>query len=142
MLLRQYKKIFFRVVGFFLLLNFSLVFTISASELTKTDITADELKVATKIYKRYCAKCHGKQGKGDGRMNKLYLKLRINAPSNFTIGYFEDRPVDYLKRIISEGGETNDRSKYMPPFVNELSEDKIDLLVKLIKVTGEMRKMP
>lgn len=104
--------------------------------------TADELKKTAKIYKIYCSKCHGKQGKGDGRMNKLYIKLRINAPSNFTVGYFEHRSSAYLKRIIREGGEANHRSKHMPPFKDELTDKQINSLVKLIRLAGKSRSLP
>ena len=113
-----------------------------ASENTDDDFSVDELKLVAKTYKRYCSKCHGKKGEGDGRMNKLYIKKRIHMPSDFTIGYFKDRPASYLKKIITEGGEKHDRSEYMPPFGEELSEDKIDLLVRLIQVTGNMQSMP
>ena len=128
--------------GFIVAITFLFCSVSQAAENSEIGITADELKVATKTYKRYCSKCHGKTGKGDGRMNKLYLKLRIHMPSDFTIGYFKDRPASYLKLIIREGGENHDRSKYMPPFRDELSEEKIDLLVKLIQITGRMQKMP
>ena len=124
------------------ILSFFAASNLQANQNDDLGITADELKTATKIYKRYCSKCHGKKGKGDGRMNRLYVKLQVNRPSNFTIGYFEGRSSEYLRRIIVEGGEKNSISKYMPPFADELSEKEIDALVKLIKVTGKMRDMP
>ncbi|MDH5257924.1 MAG: cytochrome c [Gammaproteobacteria bacterium] len=129
-------------IALLIALNFTMISLSYSAETAEVNITADELKVATKIYKTYCSKCHGKTGKGDGRMNRLYIKLQINAPSNFTIGYFEDRPAEYLKRLIRDGGEKNSRGKHMPPFAEELSDEKIDLLVKLIQETGKLRSMP
>lgn len=123
----------------FLLLSFS---TISSSYSSEVEINADELKMAAKAFKGYCSKCHGKEGKGDGRMNRLYLKLKVHTPTSFEIGFFETRPMDYLVKMIRDGGEKQGRSKYMPPFKGELTDEQIKSLAKLINVTGKMRKMP
>jgi len=127
----------------FLLIFVSFTFFSGAyAEPEKLSLTADEWKQGKKIFKRYCSKCHGKTAKGDGRMNKLYLKLRTNTPSNFTIGYYEKRPTKYLRKIITEGGEKHNRSKYMPPFKDELTSEQIDIMVKLIQFTGQEGMFP
>ena len=123
-------------------LTFSLIPFAQAEAIDNHGITASELKETTKVFKRYCSKCHGKTGKGDGRMNRLYIKLGVVTPTDFTIGFFKDRPSIYLRQIITDGGEKEGRSKYMPPFRDELSASQIGSLVKLIKATGSMRKMP
>jgi len=125
-----------------IMLSFSFISLSFASSEEDISINAEELKLATKTFKRYCAKCHGKEGKGDGRMNRLYLKLQVVTPTDFTIGFFKIRPDAYLRQIISEGGEKEGRSKYMPPFKDEIDSAQIESLIKLIKVTSKMRKMP
>jgi len=131
-----------RLIVLTIVLSFSFISLSFAGTKEDVSINAEELKLATKTFKRYCAKCHGKEGKGDGRMNRIYLKLQVVTPTDFTIGFFEIRPAAYLRQIITEGGEKEGRSKYMPPFKDEISSAQIESLVKLIKVTGKMRKMP
>ena len=91
-----------------------------------------------KLYDRYCARCHGKEADGEGRMVKrLYRKKGTQLPSNFTLSVYADRPAAYLRKIIVEGGENNDMSKYMPPFGQELSPRDVDDLIYLIKLVPE-----
>jgi len=91
-----------------------------------------------KLFMTYCARCHGKDADGEGRMVKrLYRKLKTQLPSNFTLGIYSNRPAEYLHKIITNGGENHSMSKYMPPFGEELSTENIDDLVHFIKKTPE-----
>ncbi len=99
--------------------------------------SADELAEARKTYKHYCSKCHGENADGRGRMARMYLRLQVVGPTNFRIGYFNDRPDAYLRKMITEGGEVNERSRYMPPFKDELTPQQIEHLIKLIKLWAE-----
>lgn len=118
-----------------------VLFSFSAGQSFAAESFNDsEWKQASKIYKRYCAKCHGKTAHGDGRMIPIYLRKQVKLPTDFTVGYFEDRPADYLRKVIAKGGQPNKRSEYMPPFEEELSKQEIELMVRLIKIIGQDRE--
>lgn len=80
-------------------------------------------KMGRAIYLGRCALCHGKQGKGDGKMARI-----IKTPPPFdltssTIGY------QYMKDIIRKGGEAMGRSPRMPPWGTDLTENEIDSII-------------
>lgn len=85
---------------------------------------AEDLSKGEKIYKFMCAKCHGKEGKGDGpKAEKLDKK-----PSDYTQpGYFDKRSDDELFTIIVDGNLP------MPSFELKLSEEDIDNVLAYIK---------
>ena len=85
------------------------------------------------LYQDYCARCHGPKADGNGRMAVLYRRLFAPKPSDFTVGYFAERPEAYLRKIILEGGERHGRSKYMPPFQGELGEQQVADLIAFIR---------
>ena len=108
-----------------------------ASAQTRGDAEA-QYERGKKLFSTYCTRCHGKDADGEGRMVKrLYRKLKTQLPSNFTLGIYSDRPVEYLRKIITSGGENNSMSKHMPPFGEELSAENIDDLVYFIRKTPE-----
>ena len=87
-----------------------------------------------KLFGKYCSRCHGKKADGEGRMVKrLYRKKGTQLPTDFTIPLYADRTDEYLRKIISEGGEAHSMSKYMPPFGEELSEKDVNDLVYFVK---------
>ncbi len=91
-----------------------------------------------KLFTTYCSRCHGENADGEGRMVKrLYRRLKTQLPSNFTLGIYADRPAEYLRKIIANGGENHSMSKYMPPFGEELSAENIDDLVHFVKKAPE-----
>lgn len=118
-----------------LLLLFSPL--ISANDNRAADIAAGK-----ETFMAYCAKCHGKKADGDGRLAVLYRRLLEPKPSDFRVGYFEYRPAAYLRKIITDGGEAHSRSKYMPPFQGELSDEAIEQLILFIQETGKRRQVP
>lgn len=71
-----------------------------------TPVAADE-KAGKQLYERYCAQCHGDEGKGDGPAADLVYP----RPRDFTLGMYKVRstlsgelPTDHdLFRAISEG---------------------------------------
>lgn len=84
-------------------------------------------RVGQQIFKNRCTLCHGKYGEGNGRMAKV---IKSPPPFDLTASRLPD---DYLKKIISEGGEFIGRSKQMPPWKNELNENEIDSVIIYIK---------
>lgn len=80
------------------------------------------------VFKAYCVMCHGEIGDGVARATKLYgsKSLRITART----------PKEY-EDIIRLGGEGVGRSKYMPPWQDELSEEQIGDVVAYLSVVGD-----
>ena len=63
-----------------------------------------------RIYKEYCAQCHGPEGKGDGpAASGLTPKPAVHANMDF-----EKIPLDYLYTVIYYGGKSVGKSPLMP----------------------------
>lgn len=75
------------------------------------------------LFKTYCARCHGEQGHGDGRMAKVY-----QDPPPFPLVY-SVMPAAYLTNIISGGGGAVSRSEIMPAFSEQLTETQIQSVI-------------
>lgn len=84
-----------------------------------------------RIYRSRCMNCHGTYGEGDGNMAKI---IRNPPPFNLTKSTQTD---EYLKKIISEGGEAVSRSPQMPPWGDELNDSEIQSLVMYLKTLRE-----
>ncbi|MDH4396713.1 MAG: cytochrome c [Limnobacter sp.] len=77
------------------------------------------------VYKRYCVLCHGVEADGKGRAAKQYDP----KPADLTRSPF---PPAYKEMIIKRGGEAVGRSKFMPPWDQELTSEQVgDLLLFL-----------
>ena len=79
------------------------------------------------IFETRCALCHGKTGKGDGRMAKV---IKTPPPANLVVSRLPD---GYLKKIIEEGGEGVSRSPQMPPWGMQFEEFEIDSIILYVK---------
>lgn len=80
------------------------------------------------VFKHYCVLCHGEQGNGQSRANRLYkntnLKINPDNKSQFEI-------------IIRAGGEAVGKSPFMPPWQKELSNEQIQDVVAYLKVLSD-----
>ena len=86
-----------------------------------------------KVFKFYCAQCHGLEGKGDGPNATEDLKV---SPRNFTNAKEMEKLSDAdLKNVILDGGPALSKSPIMPPWSETLSEEEVDALV------GHLRKL-
>lgn len=72
-----------------------------------------------KIYRARCEQCHGAEGKGDGRMSRIY---KNPPPSNLTGSSLSHNET---VAIISAGGAGVGRSESMPPWGQELISSDI-----------------
>lgn len=82
------------------------------------------------VFRTRCALCHGETGKGDGRMAKI-----TNPPP---VDLRESRvPNEYLRLIVSNGGESVGRSFQMPPWRDELSPLELDSVLLYTKTLRE-----
>lgn len=84
------------------------------------------------VFKSYCKLCHGERGDGLARAARLYDKLNLEI---------RQRPVEYYEKIIREGGLAVQRSEFMPPWQEELSDEQIaDVVAYLSVVTNQEKR--
>jgi mono/diheme cytochrome c family protein len=73
----------------------------------------------SELFKQYCAKCHGEDGKGQTTKGR-FLKAR-----NFTDAEWQaDKTNADLIKVVTDGKDD------MPPFGKKLTADQIESLVK------------
>ncbi|MGK5084193.1 cytochrome c [Bdellovibrionota bacterium FG-1] len=87
------------------------------------------------FYAEKCAKCHGKEGKGDGRSAKKLNK----TPTDFADGkaFTEKKgldmsPEDRMIKAIKEGGPAVKQGKEMDKF-DDLKPEEVKALVEYLK---------
>lgn len=80
------------------------------------------------VFEKYCQLCHGTTAEGNGRAAKLYDP----KPANLVMS---DKNRTYKELIIRNGGESLGRSKFMPPWGNELTDEQVsDVLAFLAHI--------
>ena len=91
-----------------------------------------------RLYRYYCAPCHGTEGTGTGR-NAPYLEQMGRAPSDHTdLGYMNRLSDDELYRAISEGKRRDGEPPFMPWWGYTLTSADIWSLVAFIRsLAGE-----
>jgi mono/diheme cytochrome c family protein len=82
------------------------------------------------LYARYCASCHGSEGRGDG-WNAPNLPVAPTAHADSEL--MTKRPDDSLYDAIFAGGFVLDRSPRMPGFGSLLDPEQIRALVARIR---------
>lgn len=70
------------------------------------------------VFHTYCVLCHGYKADGNGRAARNYSP----RPANLTLSTASD---EYKTLIIRKGGAAMGRSKFMPPWGNELTDEQI-----------------
>ncbi|MBT5109536.1 MAG: cytochrome c [Rhodospirillaceae bacterium] len=99
-----------------------------ASHLAMVPVGAVEIE---KVFKFYCAQCHGLGGKGDGPNVTKDFPV---SPRNFTNATEMDKLSDAdLKNVILDGGPSVSKSPMMPPWGKTLSGEEVDGLVKHLR---------
>lgn len=80
------------------------------------------------VFQNYCALCHGREGKGDGRAARLHKP----PPYNLTVSAV---PREYVEQIVRRGGAPMGRGSGMPPWGEQLTDEQIgDVLNFLISI--------
>lgn len=83
-----------------------------------------------RLYVKYCAICHGLQGRGDG-FNAYNLQEK---PKDYTEGSYLESVTDaWLVETISQGGRGVKRSVLMPSYENSLSRQQIEDVVAYVR---------
>lgn len=86
---------------------------------------------AEKVFKFYCAQCHGLAGKGDGPNVTKDFPV---SPRNFTDAKEMDKLSDAdLKNVIMDGGPSVSKSPMMPPWGKTISEEDVDGLIVYLR---------
>ncbi len=100
-----------------------------ASQMAVATASASETE---KVYKFYCAQCHGLTGKGDGPNVTKDFPV---SPRNFTAAKEMNKLSDAdMKNVIMDGGPSASKSPMMPPWNKTLTADQVDGLIKHIRV--------
>ena len=103
-------------------------FAALASSLVTAPATASETE---KVFKFYCAQCHGLEGKGDGPNVTKDFPV---SPRNFTNAAEMDKLSDAdLKNVIMDGGPSVSKSPMMPPWGKTLTPEQVDGLIKHLR---------
>lgn len=77
------------------------------------------------VFTRYCATCHGDEGKGDGQ-NASNLNP---APPDLTVSK-NLADTAYVRRVIAEGSAAAGRSPLSPPWGRTLSDQDIEYVTR------------
>ena len=80
-----------------------------------------------KLFKRYCAGCHGADGRGGAHTFMPHIENLTKQ------GYVENLPDEYLVQVITEGGVAVNKSSYMPAWGTTLTPEQIADLVAYIR---------
>ena len=84
-----------------------------------------------KLYKEYCAQCHGFTGKGDGPAAAgIEPKPAIHANMPF-----EKLPMEYLYNVINHGGPAVGKSPNMPYWGLTIGQQGVADVIAYLKVT-------
>ena len=84
-----------------------------------------------KVFRFYCAQCHGLEGKGDGPNVTKDFPV---SPRNFTNAKEMDKLSDAdIKNVILDGGPAASKSPMMPPWSKTLTEAEVDALVQHLR---------
>ena len=102
----------------------------SLAAVPKTVDLSYEQRQGKELYTKYCAICHGKEGKGDG-FNAFNLDPR---PRNFTDATYMDALSDNrLVETISQGGRGVNRSLLMPSWGGRLNRQEIEYVISFVR---------
>jgi len=77
-----------------------------------------------RVFARYCATCHGDEGKGDGQNAS-----NLNPPPPDLTASPNLADAAYVRRVVSEGSAAAGRSPLSPPWGRTLSPQQIDYVV-------------
>lgn len=85
------------------------------------------------VFSHYCVLCHGAAADGRGRAARLYAP----PPANLVLS---DKNDQYKELIIRRGGAVLGRSRFMPPWNDELTDEQIgDVVAYLRSITRPAR---
>jgi cytochrome c oxidase cbb3-type subunit 3 len=111
----------------------SMLYAAAALALSVVAAAPAQAVEVEKVFKFYCAQCHGLGGKGDGPNVTKDFPV---SPRNFTNAKEMNKLTDAdIKNVILDGGPAASKSPMMPPWSKTLTEAEVDALV------GHLRKL-
>ncbi len=116
-----------------MMLKFTILaaFVFSLGLAIGTSGQAQEIEVE-KVFKFYCAQCHGVGGKGDGPNVTEDFPV---SPRNFTNAAEMNKLTNAdIKNVVMDGGPSMSKSPMMPPWSKTLSEAEVDALIGHLRV--------
>lgn len=96
---------------------------------------AEPQATGAQVYSKYCALCHGAQGKGDGRA----AVLQQRPPANLTQSR---RTYEYKLDIVRRGGAALNRSSGMPAWSEALTDREITDVVAYLQTLVQQDPAP
>ncbi|MDV6235959.1 cytochrome c [Leptospira ellisii] len=84
------------------------------------------------VFRTYCVLCHGEAADGKGRL----AVGKVPPPANLTITKLTD---EQKEEIIKKGGMGVNRSPFMPPWKDELSEEQIRDVISYINFISKSK---
>lgn len=103
----------------------------------KNNLLTYEERQGKQIYMKYCAVCHGEEGKGDG-FNAYNLDPK---PRNFTDTIYMNVLSDIrLLETIREGGRGVNKSPLMPSWGGRLKGEEIEYVMAYVHSFGNVKK--
>jgi cbb3-type cytochrome c oxidase subunit III len=110
----------------------SLVYYVRYLNRTKYPTTGNPVG-GKQVYDAYCTDCHGKDGKGEGTLAKVYHMKPADHTNPIEMNRMNNNE---LKDYISKGEDTT----LMPGWQGELSDKQIDDVVSYIRLLSANRK--
>lgn len=85
-----------------------------------------------RIFAANCARCHGKEGKGDGP-DLVKLQAAV-SPDDWTDKQSNQELTDsFISAMITKGGKANGKSRIMPAFADKLNALQMQDLLAFIR---------
>jgi mono/diheme cytochrome c family protein len=92
----------------------------------------DDLNYGAKIFAANCARCHGKEGKGDGP-DLVKLQAAV-SPDDWTDKQANQELTDsFIVAMITKGGKANGKSRIMPAFGDKLNPMQVRDLLAFVR---------
>ncbi len=109
----------------------SMLYAAAALALSVVAAAPAQAVEVEKVFKFYCAQCHGLGGKGDGPNVTKDFPV---SPRNFTNAKEMNKLTDAdIKNVILDGGPAASKSPMMPPWSKTLTEAEADALVLYLR---------
>jgi mono/diheme cytochrome c family protein len=95
-------------------------------------VAGDSMGPGARIFAANCARCHGKEGKGDGP-DLVKLQSAV-SPDDWTDKQSNQELTDtFILAMITKGGKANGKSRMMPAFGDKLNAQQVQDLLAFIR---------
>lgn len=104
----------------------------------KREILSFNIREGERLFKHYCAPCHGETADGSGR----YFPSHINPQATDFInsGYLNETNKDVMFRAIKYGSAVLGKSNFSPPYGGTLRDEEIEYIMEYLHFVKESRE--